>query len=213
MRRVLSAASVALGVLALPGSGVAQGQGNLTLSASQKTVKFGASVTLSGKLTGPNNDSKNVQLREDPFPFADFDNVGNVMTNAQGDYSFVRTPSVNTLYMTRQGGTESKIVTVEVSPAISVRVSDRTPKVGTRIRFSGQVCPEFDGESLRIQRRVAPGRWRTVKRATLKDVPGGTCSSYARRVRVRRDGTYRTFLPADADHAKSNSRTRRINVH
>jgi hypothetical protein len=210
MRLILGAATAAV-LLVLPAS--APAQGNLTISASKKTVKFGGSVILSGKLTGPQNDGKNVQLREDPFPFADFDNAGNTTTNSAGDYSFIRTPGVNTRYQTRQGGDESKIVTVEVSPAISLRVSDRTPAAGRRLRFSGQVCPEHDGATLRIQRRVAPKRWRTVRRTTLADVPGATCSSFARRVRVRRDGAYRAFFAADADHAAGTSRVRRINVH
>lgn len=213
MKRLLSTTPAVLLLFALTGAGVAHGQGNLTLSASQATIKFGASVTLSGKLTGPNNDARNVQLREDPFPFAEFDNVANTTTDSQGNYSFVTTPAVNTRYQTRQSGTESTIVTVEVSPAISLRLSDRTPSAGARVRFSGQVCPEHDGASLRIQRRVARNRWRTVRSTSLEDVPGASCSGYTRRVRVARDGTYRTFLAAHDDHARGSSRGRRINVH
>jgi len=200
---------------ALPGPAFGQaGQpGNLTLAASADTVKFGSSVILSGKLTGPKSDGKSVALREDPFPFAAFDNVGTTSTDTQGDYAFTRTPTVNTRYQARQGGDESQVVSVSVSPAVTLRVGDRTPAAGRRVRFSGRVCPEHDGASLKIQRRVAPKRWRTVRRATLRDIAGVTCSAYARRIRVRRDGAYRAFLAADADHAAANSRRRRIDVH
>jgi hypothetical protein len=191
-----------------------QGQpGNLTLTASAETVKFGRTVTLSGKLTGPKSEGKNVTLREDPFPFDAFDNVGTATTDANGDYGFTRTPTVNTRYQTRQGSEESQVVTVAVSPAIRLRVGDRTPAAGRRVRFSGRVCPEHDGAALAIQRRRAPGRWRTVRRATLADAPGTACSTYSRRVRVRRDGTYRAFVAAHADHAAGTSRSRRIDVH
>ena len=202
-------------LVALPGMApAAQKQpGNLTISASAGSVKFGRSVTLSGKLTGPKSDGKNVMLREDPSPFDAFDTVGTATTDANGDYSFTRTPTVNTRYQSRQGGNESEVVTVTVSPAISLRLSDRTPAAGRRVRLSGRVCPEHDGAALEIQRRRAPKRWRTVRRATLADDPGTACSTYSRRVRVRRDGAYRTFLAADADHAAGTSRQRRIDVH
>jgi hypothetical protein len=187
--------------------------GNLSIAAAPNPVKFGKSVTISGKLTGPKSADKTVQLREDPFPFDDFANVATVAANAQGDYTFTRTPAVNTRYQTRQGGNESEILTVTVRPAISLRVSDRTPAAGRRVRFSGQLCPEHDGGSLAIQRRGAQKRWRTVRRATLADLPGSTCSSFTRGVRVRRDGAYRASFAADADHADGSSRVRRIDVH
>jgi hypothetical protein len=200
---------------ALPALAAAQQNqpGNLTLSASADNVRFGQSVTLSGKLTGPNNDGRNVTLREDPFPFDAFDNVGNATTGPTGDYAFTRTPTVNTRYQARQGSEESQVVEVTVSPRVSMRVGDRTPAAGRRVRFRGRVCPEHDGATLAIQRRRAPGQWRTVRRTTLADVPGTTCSRYSRRVRVRRDGRYRAFLAADADHAAGASRSRRIDVH
>jgi len=202
-------------VAALPAVALGQqGQpGNLTISASADTVKFGRSVTLSGKLTGPKSDGKSITLREDPFPFDAFDNVATATTDANGDYAFTRTPTVNTRYQARQGGEESEVITVSVRPAISLRVGDRTPAAGRRVRFSGRVCPEHDGAALAIQRRRAPGQWRTVRRATLADAPGTACSTYSRRVRVRRDGAYRAFLAAHEDHAAGRSRSRRIDVH
>jgi hypothetical protein len=150
-------------------------------------------------------------LREDPFPFLEFEDVDATSTNSQGDYAFTRVPGVNTRYQARRGG-EERIVTVNVRPASSLRLSDRTPAAVSRVRFSGRVCPEHDGAPLAIQRRIAPNRWRTVRRRRLADAPGTTCPRYARRVRVRRDGVYRTFLPAHGDQAAGNSRPRRIDV-
>jgi len=214
MQRLSFTVMVAAVLFALPGMLFApKPSGNLTLSASAETVKFGHSVTLAGKLTGPKNDGKNVTLREDPSPFDSFDNVGTVLTNAQGEYAFTRTPTVNTRYQARQGHAESAVLTVMVRPAISLRVSDPTPAAGRRVRLRGRVCPERDGATLEIQRRRAPAQWRTVKRATLADVPGTTCSKYRRRLRVRRDGAYRAFLAADGDHAAGWTRLRRIDVH
>jgi hypothetical protein len=65
---------------------------------------------------------------------------------------------------------------------------------GPTVRFWGRVCPEHVGASLAIQRRTAPKRWRTVRRTTLADLPGSRCSSYARRLRVRRSGARRSCV-------------------
>lgn len=185
--------------------------GSLSLTVTPNPVKFGRSVTVSGNLTAPNNTGRTITLREDPFPFDDLSNVGSADTDTQGNYSFVRSPTVNTNYQARRGGVESETVTVTVKPTVSLRFGDRTPAAGKRVRLSGKVCPEHDGGTLQIQRRTAHKQWRTVARVTMADA--GTCSSYRRRLRVRRDGAFRTLFAADADHAAARSRVRRIDVH
>jgi hypothetical protein len=188
---------------------------NLTIAATPDTVKFGRAVTLSGKLTGANNSGRPVTVEADPFPF---DNVftaagAPVTTNAQGDWTFSDKPTVNTHYRARSGNAESKVVDVSVRPAISLRLSDRTPKVGTLERFSGRLCPEHDGVRVGLQLRVRPNEWRTVRRPMLHDIPGSTCSSYAKRLRIRRDRTFRVHFFGDADHVEGNSRARRVDAH
>src|ERR671914_406396 len=84
------------------------------------------------------------------------------------------------------------------------------PAAGRRVRLRGKVCPEHDGGTLQIQRRKAPKQWRTVAQVTMADA--GTCSSFAHRLRVRRDGAFRTLFEADSDHAAARSRVRRIDV-
>jgi hypothetical protein len=175
-------------------------------------VKFRESVTISGQLTRLPGSGITIELREDPFPFDDFATVVTAVTDFGSGYSSTRTPTVNTRYQTRQGATTSRITTVAVRPAISLRVSNRRLATGRSVRFSGRVCPEHVGASLAIQRRTAPKRWRTVRRTTLADLPGSPCSSYTRRLRIRHSGVYRTFLAAHADHADGSSRKRRIDV-
>jgi hypothetical protein len=51
-----------------------------------------------------------------------------------------------------------------------------------------------------------------VRTSTLKDVAGSTCSSFSRRLRIRRDGAFRMRFGGDADHVAGNSRVRRLNV-
>jgi hypothetical protein len=186
--------------------------GNLTLAAQPNPVVFGRSVTLSGKLTGPNNDAKTVNVEADPFPYDSFSTVASATTNATGDYSLTQKPTVNTRYRARQGGNESAIETVLVRPGVRLRLSDSTPARGQKVRFFGRVCPEHDGATLAIQRRFATG-YRTVRRTTLQDVVGSTCSSYKRSFRVFRDGRFRSVIAGHGDHATGRSRSRLVDVH
>ncbi len=192
--------------------GHAPGGGNITIDATPKTVKFGGTVTLTGKLTGANNAARPVTIEHDPFPVDTFTEAGTTTTNATGDWIFGHKPAANTRYRARSGGADSQPVDVMVRPAITLRLSDRTPARGQRIRLSGRLCPEHDTVAIALQRRFGT-TWRTVRRPVLKDVPGATCSSYSARLRVRRDSAYRARFLGDADHVAGNSRVRRARVH
>lgn len=186
--------------------------GNLTLAASPNPVRYGRSVTLSGRLNGPKNANQAVNVFADPYPYATLNKVASASTNATGDYSLTQKPTKNTHYQARQGANQSAVVTVLVRPTVSLRLSDYTPKRGQRVRFSGRVCPQHDGSTLAIQRRYSTG-YRTVRRATLRDIPASICSSYRRTFRVYRDGRYRAVIGSHADHAAGISSSRLANVH
>jgi hypothetical protein len=210
-RTIITTAAVAM--LALPAALAAQPEPkNITIGPNTATVKFGGAVTLSGKLTGNNNAGRNVIVEKDEFPINNFTNAGTTQTNASGDWTFADKPAANTRYRARSGNAESKTVDVMVRPAITLSLSDRTPAVGQRVRFSGQLCPEKDGTSVALQRRFG-NQWRTIRTMVLKDVPGGTCSSYSRNVRPRRDSAYRVHFNGDSTHVAGNSRVRRVDVH
>ena len=186
----------------------------LSLSATPTTIVFGKATVLSGKLTGPKSDGKSVQVQADPYPFeSNFGNVGTATTNAQGAYTFAHSPAENTRYRAKQGNTLSSIATVLVRIRTSLRLSDATPKKGSIARFYGRACPQHDGAIVKIQRRTKTGGWRTVRTTTLHDIVGSTCSKYSKRFRVFSDGTYRTFVTRDANHASGISVRRRLNVH
>jgi len=218
LRFALATALTALLGLAVPAAAThrpghgAPGGNNITIAATPKTVKFGGSVTLSGKLTGSNNASRPVTIEQDPFPVDTFTNAGTATTNASGDWTFVHKPVANTRYRARSGSAESQPEDVMVRPAITLKLSDRTPRVGQRVRFFGRLCPEHDGVAVALQRRFGK-TWRTLRSPVLKDVPDTTCSSYSKRLRVRRDGAYRTRFLGDADHVAGNSRVRIARVH
>ena len=111
----------------------------------------------------------------------------------------------------RVGGVLSPTVTVLVRQRVSLRLSDRTPRRGQLVRFSGRSCPTHDGAVVSIQKRRSTGGWRTVRRTRLRDA--SRCSVYSRRLRIYRDATFRTVVARDADHARGFSRRRSADAH
>lgn len=211
---ITTAALVVLSVVAITTAGEAAkpAPGTLTIAADHPAVKFGAGVTLSGKLAGSNVSGRTVRVQEDVYPLNSFSNAGSATTNATGDWSLAVKPTANTRYRANSGKIDSPTVDVMVRPAITLKLSDRTPKRGKRVRFSGRLCPEHDTVAVELQRKSSSG-WKTVASPVLADIPGGTCSKYSVTKRVRRSGSYRTHFNADADHAAGNSPRRRATVH
>src|SRR5205085_6521881 len=72
----------------------------LSLAASPSTVRYGKSTRLSGRLTGTSSAGQKVYLQQDPFPFGTFQDLATVVAAADGSYSYVATPTVNTKYQT-----------------------------------------------------------------------------------------------------------------
>jgi hypothetical protein len=209
-RIIITVAAVAL--VAVPVVQAQQAPDTLSIAADHASVKFGDSVTLSGKLTGSNVDGRNVRVQADEFPLDSFTNAGNATTNATGDWSLVVKPNANTRYRARVGNMDSANQDVTVLPKVSLRLSDRTPRVGQRVTFSGRVCPEHDTVAIALQRRSSTG-WKTIASPVLADIANVDCSSYSVVKRVRKNGRFRARFLGDADHAASNSRVKRARVH
>jgi hypothetical protein len=204
---------VAVGLLTVPAVQAAKpAPGTLSIAAAPTAVKSGGAVTLSGKLTGSNVGARTVRIRADEFPVSAFSNVGTATTNATGDWSFVVKPSQNTRYTANVGQTDSPNLDVTVRAAVTLKLSDRTPRRGQRVTFSGQVCPERDTVAIALQRRSSTG-WKTIASPVLADIPGATCSSYSVVKRVRRDGRFRARFLGDANLAAGNSRVKLARVH
>ena len=220
MHRTIVGLLAALGATAALPLGAVAGQhqnNNVRLSADPNPIRFGNATTLSGKVTGPDHSGVVVTLRADPFPIDADTPFAAATTSANGDFQFTGImPDRNTRYIVRARTSppvESTAVDVLVRVRVTLRLGDRTPRVGKRVRFYGSAAPQHDGAVVRIQRRRATGSWKTVRLTLLRDA-GDERSRYSRRVRIRRDGTYRArVIPEDGDHLSGNSRRRGVVVH
>ena len=183
---------------------------SLSLTAKPVTTIFQSATTLSGRLTASSRAGQFVVLRADEYPFNGDVPVAATKTASNGTYSFTRRPARNTLFRTTVFGIRSPTVRVNVRIRMSLSVSDSTPQVGQRVRFSGRACPTHDGLLVRIQRRTRTGGYRTVRRTRLRAAT--RCSVYRRTFRIYRDGRHRATAD-DADHARGFSRSRVVDAH
>ena len=214
MRTLLTAAATAAAALAFAATGEAQKPKPVTLKASAGTVTFSTPVTLTGSVQGEKG-GVTVALERRATTSATFVPAGTAITDAKGDFSFTERPRVNTAYRVVAATTPpatSAEVTTAVAPLVGFKVGDSTPRKGQRVRFRGSVRPPHDGLRVAIQRKRADGTWRTVASPRLRDA-GSVHSVYSRRLRIRRNGTYRTVLAAHADHVQGTSRERTLTVH
>lgn len=191
----------------------------VTAAAVPKSIAFGKSTTISGQVTGEDNAGVQVTLQGQPLASpagTKFTDVATATTDTSGNYAFVVPATENTRYQVEaktKPPVTSPPVDVRVRFAVSFRVSDSTPRRGQRVRFYGTAKPANDGGAVRIQRRTSTGKWRTVARTTLRTSKTAGQSRYSRRLTIRRKGTYRVRVAADATHATGTSRRRTLRTH
>lgn len=213
---ILLVACAGPAVAAKPPKPPGKGQ-SLTIKSSAVSVTFGRTITLSGA-TKNIPAGTTVEVQQNPYPYAGFKPTGKTgVVDPAGNYSIAGiAPQSNTQYKVTAKTSppvDSPAVSVHVGLRVSFRVGDSTPKRGTRVRFFGTVAPAHDGKPVLIQRKTSTGSWRTVSRTTLLD-NGTATSKYSKKLRIRRNGTYRVIAESlDQDHDNGTSRTRTLRVH
>ena len=215
MTRLTALTTVA--VLATAGSAIAQkpnpGKQAVSIKTSANVIVFSQPVTISGSVKGANAGVTVVLQRHAPgaTTFAD---QTNATTDANGDYSFVVRPRVNTVFRAL-AKTSPEVAsgdqTVNVRPLVGLIPSDSTPRRGQVVTLRGTVRPAHDGRQVSIQRKRPDGTWAAVTRVTLRDA-GSTFSTYRKRLTIRATGVYRTVILDHADHAEGVSRERTLTV-
>jgi hypothetical protein len=223
MKRALSAtaAVVATAALLAPLGSAAPDKNNenpdLTIQVDPQVQQWPRSVTVTGRLKGPDNAGKEITLQADPFPFTQgpIKSIDTTTTDANGDYTFTPKPQEHTNYRTVADVAPkeiSGIVTVRSRMLITRAVSDRTPVDEQTITFSGHVGPAHEGEDVLIQRRRASGSWKKITSAPLGPEESGGTSAYSKEIVIHRDGRWRAKIKGDEDHFGNKSHSIRINV-
>jgi hypothetical protein len=191
----------------------------VTIAATPASIPYGKASALTGQVVGPDNAGVKLTLQSRPAGVqgAQFADAATGTTDAAGNYSFGVVPLVNTEYQVvakTKPDTTSPIQLVKVRFAVTLKLSDSTPKKGKRVRFSGRVTPAHDGASALIQRRTKTGKFRTVAKALLKpSTKTQGVSTYSKRIRIKRSGVYRVRVLTDGSHATGTSKRHRIRVH
>ena len=215
MRRILPCLLAAGAVLAPVATSAAQkppkppGQQGVTLQPSAAQVTFTQPLTSKVSVKGV-KAPVNVTLQRRPSTSRTWSDVETKATDAKGDTAFISRPRRNDYYRAIARTTPEQISPeslVKVAPLVGFRVSDSTPRAGSRVRFSGTVRPSHNGRRVYVQRKVGTGAFVTIRKTTLGKATS-TSSKYSLRVRVRTAATYRVRILGHTDHAMGISRER-----
>jgi len=185
----------------------------LTLAATPNPVGFGQPAVLGGTLSGTGNAQRQIQLQSNPFPYTQgFAPASNVqLTDAQGNFAFpLLSVALNTQYrvlIPNRPEIASPIASVGVTPRVATYVSATRVRTGRVVRFFGTVRPAKTGVFAVQNRRGT--RWVTVAGGVSHRT--GDVARYAKRVRIRRGGSYRvSFTTADGTFVVTAGRTVKI---
>jgi hypothetical protein len=128
----------------------------LTIESSANPISYGQSVTLSGAVSGAPNTA--VQLMARSAGQSGFTQVGEVKTNASGDYTFpAQTPLASTYYQVWSSGKRSAVLYEGVKFVLTAGVSATTVQSGQPLTFSGTVTPGETGHVIYLERENAGG--------------------------------------------------------
>jgi hypothetical protein len=188
----------------------------LTLAATPNPVPFGAGTTLVGTLSGTGGGGRQVVLQQNAFPYtAGFVTLGNPqVTAADGSFAFpLLSVPLNTQYrvlIPTRPEIVSPLLLVSVAVRVSTHVSATRVRTGQLVRFSGTLRPARVGSLVAIQKLNSKRNWVTVAGTITHRLNSGA-SRYAKRIRIRRGGTYRVFIAAaDGNYVPNAGRSVKI---
>ncbi|MEA2476916.1 MAG: hypothetical protein QOC87_1115, partial [Actinomycetota bacterium] len=201
---------------------------NINLNASKSTVTYGNTFSLAGSVT-PNSafetprycvEGVNVTIRRDIVgPPQEFEDVGTVQTDQQGNFSFNYSADKNAQWLAfidkdnpqncAQSSSNSQAVLIR--PFVRLRVSDKTPPFGSNVTFHGGVepCDNHAGTFVKLRRQFAG---RAVKVA--RKVIDGNCNvNFIQHVDFKRAVFDAVWAKQDSDHQTGRSRPKVVLSH
>jgi hypothetical protein len=186
----------------------------ITLSVLPETARWGASVSVSGRVQGSGVNGLTVALEQTAFPFtAPFQEVATARTGKTGDFRFPSRPlMIATRYraVTRTAvSVTSSVIGANSRARVGIR---RTRKTRRALRLTGRVQPGLPNGRATLQRRTRSGGWTFVKRKALRTASTST-STYRFKVRrQRRTRAYRVKVSANDGGAHLGAKSRALRV-
>jgi plastocyanin len=149
--------------------------GSPSLAASKRSVIYGGSLVLTGKVP-TSNAGERVTLRAEvltPAGTRQASSVSEVNTVSGGTFSFTHAPTAQTTYtavwQSTPATTQTSVpVTITVAPRVGLGVVRKLS--GRRVVFSTKATSaiSYVGKSVFIQRRNSFGQWISLKRVILR---------------------------------------------
>ncbi len=176
MRKTIALLLALIGVVLLvaTSAGTAAPGKTVTIKAARPVVVYGASVTLSGKVSSPQSGQK-VDVLAEPFGSTSLSTMATVDTTAGGQWTFMAKPTIQTTYEAQWKGQTSTTVDVKVRPAIKLALVSISGGVG---RFSTTVTAAraFEGKWVLVQRLTSASATTLKKKVTLDSSSTATFS-------------------------------------
>jgi hypothetical protein len=181
------------------------------LSVLPQTTTWSGSLTFTGRVSGTGVNGIRVLLEESAFPFtAGWREVDSDRTDRGGAFAFAPREAFQ--------ATRYRAVPLVAPAAASapeqtrvrarVRIS-RTHRTRRSLRLSGRVNPGLPAGRAILQRRMASGHWRGVRRRALRPVDAVDSTYSFRVLRAERARRYRVVVAArdGGAHARGYSRS------
>jgi hypothetical protein len=175
----------------------------LTIDSSPDPIVFGQSLTISGKLSGSDDQSQQVTLyaRTAGQRYAQ---IAQTTTNTEGAYSFgPESPTNSTFYRVRSAGERSAALYEGVRYLLTAQVSQTKVQADTPVTFSGSVAPGHAGGIVYLERKDAKGPgYHVIQVATITE---GSTYTIEHRFYDAGTKTVRIFVPGDPLNAAAAS--------
>jgi hypothetical protein len=133
----------------------------VTLVAESSQSVYGRAVTLQGAVSGAAK-GVTVNLLAEPLGQTTFTTLATVVSGSGGAWSYQARPALATTYEASTAVGASAPVTIGVRPAITLRLI-----TGARFLCRVVAGTSFAGRSVKLQRLLPLGGWKTVARARL----------------------------------------------
>ena len=180
LRLVMSVNQAGAGYLAGFSQPVVYKAHAISLGKAPLEVGYGNSLELSGRISSAKAGVPLVILAR-PFTQASFQPVATVHTSAGGKWRFRVSPPVLTSYAARWGNGQTRTLTVDVRPSMTVRLL-----AGDRVWAHVGLAKSVAGKTVQLQQRQPDGSWKTIDKAKLgakgtavfpaSELPAGTAT-------------------------------------